>query len=202
MTRGHRQGVGQRVAAALLAAVAGIVFAWASATDAAEESPAGTITFEGRNLFGTAKGTFHRWRITHAEVDRSRPEKGVVVVEVDIESIDTDIRRRDKHLRSDDFFDAASHPKATVRVHSTRADGQSERGNPRYTAKFDVHIKEVEKSLDGAFEVTSLDPPTVEGELTIDRIEFGVGGPYRRWNPMSVKREVPVRFSATIRIAR
>ena len=202
MTRRHRQGVGQRVAAVLLAAVAGIVFAWASATDAADESPAGTISFEGRNLFGTAKGTFHRWRITHAEVDRSRPEKGVVVVELDIESIDTGNRRRDKHLRSDDFFDAASYPKATVRVHGTRPDGQSERGNPRYTAKFDVHIKEVEKSLDGAFEVTSLDPPTVEGELTIDRVEFGVGGPYRRWNPMSVKREVPVRFSATIRIAR
>jgi len=202
LTRGHRQGVGQRVAAALLAAVAGIVFAWASATDAADESPAGTISFEGRNLFGTAKGTFHRWRITQAEVDRSRPEKGVVVVELDIESIDTGNRRRDRHLRSDDFFDAASYPKATVRVHGTRPDGQSERGNPRYTAKFDVHIKEVEKSLDGAFEVTSLDPPTVEGELTIDRVEFGVGGPYRRWNPMSVKREVPVRFSATIRIAR
>ncbi len=202
MTRGHCQGIGQRVAVALLAAVAGFVFAWVSATDAAEGSPAGTITFEGKNLFGTAKGTFHRWRIAHAEVDRSQPEKGVVVVEVDIESVDTGIGRRDKHLRSDDFFDVASYPKATVRVHSTRPDGQSERGNPRYTAKFDVHIKEVEMSLEGAFEVTSLDPPTVEGELTIDRVEFGIGGPYRRWNPMSVKREVPIRFSATIRIAR
>jgi polyisoprenoid-binding protein YceI len=202
LTRGHRHGAKQRVAAAFLATTAGAVFAWASATDAAEESPAGTITFEGKNLFATAKGRFHRWRIAHAEVDRSQPEKGVVVVEVDIESIDTGIGRRDRHLRSDDFFDVASYPTATVRVHSVQPDGQSERGNARYTAKFDVRIKEIEQSLDGTFEVTSLDPPMVEGELTIDRTEFGVGGPYRRWNPLSVNREVPIRFSATIRTPR
>jgi polyisoprenoid-binding protein YceI len=82
-------------------------------------------------------------------------------------------------------------------VRDVVADGESEAGHPRYRAKFDITIRDVEKTLDGVFEVTSESPPTVEGGLTLDRLDFGIGEPETWWNPMSITEEIPVRFSAT-----
>jgi len=194
-----RNGRWSRLAMALLAAlVLAAVNAVARAED--EETPPGSLHFEGRNLLMTAHGSFHRWRFRRIEIDREHPERSVVEVEVDIESLDTGIGRRDDHLRSEDFFDVANFPKAFVRVYDASADGESDAGNPRYRAKFAVRIRDVEETLDGHFEVVSMSPPRVEGEILVNRIEFGVGEPPSRWNPVSVEAEVPVRFSARIPI--
>jgi polyisoprenoid-binding protein YceI len=111
--------------------------------------------------------------------------------------VDTGIEDRDEHLRTADFFEVERWPTARVVVHDAVADGESERGHPRYRAKFDVTIRDVQKTLDGHFEVVSESPPTVEGELTLDRLDFGVGEPKVWWNPMSITEEIPIRFSAS-----
>ena len=113
-------------------------------------------------------------------------------------SIDTGIGLRDKHLRSAGFFDSKKFPKARVRVHDAVLKGKSERGLPLYGAQFTVRIRDVEKTIEGEFELTGEDPPTVEGGLELNRLDFGVGGKHRGWNPMSVKENVPVRFTATL----
>jgi polyisoprenoid-binding protein YceI len=46
-------------------------------------------------------------------VDDSHPEKSHVNVEIDVASLDSNHAERDKHLRSADFFDVATYPKAT-----------------------------------------------------------------------------------------
>jgi polyisoprenoid-binding protein YceI len=164
---------------------------------AGEASAPGSITFEASNLMSTAHGEFHRWRIIRAEIDPADPSRGVVEVEVDVASVDTGIERRDDHLRTADFFDVETFPTARVRVHDTVRDGESERGNPRYRAFFDVRIRDVERTLDCQFELVQSSPPTVEGALTLNRVDFGVGDPPSWWNPGSIEEEIPVRFTAT-----
>ena len=146
----------------------------------------------------TANGRFHVWRITRAELDFERPERSEVEVEVDVASLDTGNRRRDDHLRSDDFFDVAKWPTATVKVHQASRNGESDGGNPRYAARFSLRIRDVVQTVTGEFEVTSESPLTVEGRLVLDRVDFGIGDPRSRWNPFSIRDEVPVEFTARI----
>jgi polyisoprenoid-binding protein YceI len=164
----------------------------------ASAPPETSIRFVGANMMSTANGSFQRWRIAKSDVDPNRPGESWLEVEVDVASIDTGIEKRDDHLRSADFFDVKRFPKATVRVHSVSEDGQSAHGYPRFKAKFDVRIRDVKKTVDGAFEVVAVDPPTVEGSLEINRLDFGVGDGYSRWNPMSIKAKVPINFTAVI----
>lgn len=182
----------------ILVALMVLIAAAAAHTDtpASAGGPPGSITFVAENLMSTADGVFHDWRIVRAEIDSAHPERGVVEVEVDVASIDTGIEQRDEHLRTADFFEVEKFPTATVRVHGARPDGTSERGHPRYAAKFEVRIRDVTRTVDGVFELVSDSPPTVEGELTLDRVDFGVGGPYAWWNPASIGEEIPVRFTA------
>ena len=170
----------------------------ATALAADPGAPPGSISFEAQNSFSTAHGKFEKWRVVRAEIDPAAPGQGVVEVEVDVASLDTGIERRDNHLRTADFFDVEKFPTARVRVHDAQPNGKSERGNSRYRAKFDLEIHGVKKTVDGEFEVTKTSPPTVEGGLTLNRVDFGIGDPYTWYIPGSIVEEVPVRFRATL----
>ena len=98
------------------------------------------------------------------------------------------------HLRTDDFFDVASHPTATVRVHSARRAGTTPEGLPLFSARFDVDLHGAQETLDGEVTLVSEVPVVFEGSLVLDRTRFGIGDPPSRWNPMSIRAEVPVRF--------
>lgn len=66
-----------------------------------------------RGHFGTLTGT-----VTY---DAANPSATVVEAEVDVNTIDTRNERRDKHLRSADFFDVEKFPKMTFKSKSVRA---------------------------------------------------------------------------------
>jgi polyisoprenoid-binding protein YceI len=66
-----------------------------------------------RGHFGTLTGT-----VTY---DPAKPAATVVDAEVDVTTIDTRNERRDKHLRSADFFDVEKFPKMTFKSKSVRA---------------------------------------------------------------------------------
>lgn len=184
--------------------LAGMIFwvasAWAvpESDRSAEPTPPGKIEFVGKNLFATANGTFHDWRIVESRLDLERLSESFAVVEVDLASVDTGIERRDDHLRDPDFFEVERYPVATVRVHSFRADGRSEAGQPRYAARFDFDLHGVTKTLDGQVVLVSASPPRFEGSLVVDRTDFVIGSPPSRWNPMAVGAEIPVHFEVEV----
>lgn len=162
------------------------------AASALADSPPGEIRFIGKNALAKAKGTFHDWKVVEVEIDPQDLSAGHVVVEVDVASVDTDNKRRDDHLRTADFFEVERWPTARVRVHSAKPiEGD------RYTAQFDLEIRDQRKTVEGVFEITGRAPLQVRGELTIDRMDFGVGEP-KTWNPLSITQEIPIRFEATL----
>jgi polyisoprenoid-binding protein YceI len=121
------------------------------------------------------------------EGDRLESASGRVTVEVD--SLDTGSGMRDRHLRSEDFFDAARHPRATLVLTGARRDG------PRVVASGDLTIRGVTRPLAVPLTVT-VGPGTLRaaGEFTLNRREFGVA--YQsRLNP--VRDEVRVSIELT-----
>ncbi len=155
--------------------------------------PPGEIRFTASNLIATARGRFRSWRISRAEINDQDPRRSLVFVEVDIASIDTGIGRRDRHLLSDDFFDAERFPTATVELRDF------ELLDPTHVkAAVGLRIRGIEKSFPMTFEIVDRKARRVRATTTIDRTDFGVGGPRRMWNPMSVREGVEVRVEAVV----
>lgn len=67
------------------------------------------------------RGRFQRWE---AKVRGTSPDFSdlAVEIEVDVDSIQTDVEARNFHLKSPDFFDVATYPKAFFK--STRIEWQ------------------------------------------------------------------------------
>ena len=182
--------------ALVLACVLAVAPVFAEDTEAAVEPP-GTLEFVGKNLIMKAEGTFHDWRVVESSVDPDAIGDAFAVVEVRLASLDTGIERRDDHLRNPDFFEVETYPVATVRLHSPQAisdETDESEGQPRFAVQFDVNLHGVEKTLLGEIVLIDTNPLVFEGELVIDRMEFGVGPKPGFWSPMVPKAEIPVRF--------
>jgi polyisoprenoid-binding protein YceI len=178
----------------LVAATSGL----AGVDSSGESTPPGTIEFVGRNTFATANGTFHSWRVVESQMDAADFSKHFVHVEVDLASVDTGSNRRDDHLRDPDFFEVEKYPVANIRVHSAKPSGESEDGGRRYAVQFDIDLHGVQATIAGEIVERSEEGRSYEGSLIVDRTVFGVGAPPNRWNPMSVKAEIPIHFRVAL----
>ena len=183
---------------AVLAAASLLLISGSAAPIDQAPEPPGSIAFVGKNAVVTANGLFHSWRITHSSVDFARLASSSVEIEIDVASLDTKIQRRDDHLRSADFFEVERWPTATARIHDVTADGENEHGHARYKALFELRIRDVTRTVAGSFAVTNDSPPTVEGSLTIDRNDWGIGKPKKRFNPISIANDVELVFRAAL----
>ena len=81
-----------------------------------------SIEFHVRHFYGlmTVKGGFARFE---GSLDLSaRPAVELVI---DAESLDTKVKQRDKHLRSDDFFDVVNHRHVRFEADAATLDGNT-----------------------------------------------------------------------------
>ncbi|WP_114791569.1 YceI family protein [Niabella yanshanensis] len=93
-------------------------------------------------------------------------------VTVDVNTINTDNKRRDEHLKKDDFFDVEKYP--TIGIKTT---GIQAKGNNVYFAKAVLTMHGVSKNIQFDFTATPVKGGyQFKAEFSVDRKEYGVGG--------------------------
>ncbi|MCF2491840.1 YceI family protein [Dyadobacter chenhuakuii] len=133
------------------------------------------VQFKVKHLvISTVTGAFKTFEGS-VETETEDFEGATVLFSADINSIDTNQAQRDEHLKSADFFDAANHPKLTIK--GTLA----KKGDESYTLKGDLTVKDVTKPVEFAVEyggnMTDFYGNNKSGfEITgkINRKEFGL----------------------------
>lgn len=137
------------------------------------------INFKVKHLvISTVTGKFNSFNAT-LETENEDFEDANITFEADIDSIDTNNEDRDGHLKSDDFFNAAEHPKLKFESTSFKQLGEGE-----YKLIGNLTIRENTKpvQLDAVYGGTVQDPygntkAGFEVSGTINRKEFGL-----KWN--------------------
>jgi len=95
----------------------------APATESYKFDPSGsTIGFNVHQFLGTTHGRFTKFN-GKIDVDREHPENSSVTAQIDVRSIDTHIKKRDDHLRSQEFFNVEKFPQMTFRSRSVKRTG-------------------------------------------------------------------------------
>ena len=130
-------------------------------------------------MVATAKGRFTTLAGT-LQLDAAHPANSSVVASIDIASIDTGEPKRDGHLRTDDFFNAEQHPRATFR--SSRVEPVDEEHAKVYG---ELTIRDVTRPVvfDVEFEGQGTDAyghqrAGFTATTALDRLDYGI-----RWNP-------------------
>jgi polyisoprenoid-binding protein YceI len=110
----------------LRSVLAASLIAGASSASAKEtykfDSSGSTIAFSVHQFLGTTRGKFTNFS-GKIEVDREHPENSSVGAQIDVRSIDTQIKKRDDHLRSAEFFNVEKFPRITFKSRSVKRTG-------------------------------------------------------------------------------
>ena len=136
------------------------------------------VTFLVRHLLTRVRGRFADFDGT-IDFDEERPQQSSVSFTIQANSIDTNEKDRDAHLRSADFFEVEKYPTLTFRSTEIKTDGENE-----YDLVGDLTIHGVTRrvSFDAAFLGKAKDPwgndrIAFEAETTVNRKDFGL-----HWN--------------------
>ncbi len=81
-----------------------------------------TISFRVRQFLGGTNGKFKQFS-GKIDLDREHPEQSSVTAAIAVHSIDTRNKKRDDHLRSEEFFNAAKYPEIIFGSRSARQGG-------------------------------------------------------------------------------
>jgi polyisoprenoid-binding protein YceI len=164
-------------------ALAALLLGIATAASAAVETYAidpvhSSVGFSVRHFFTKVPGSFTQFSGT-ITVDRDNLENSSVAVTIDVGSVSTANEKRDNHLKSPDFFDAAKFGTITFKSTDWKKTGESS-----YDVTGDLTIHGVTKSV--VLKVNSLGfgPGMMGAQLsgwdasvTLNRNDFGVNGP-------------------------
>ena len=130
------------------------------------------------HIFSKVAGSFNEFS-GEIKFDPKNLAESKFFFEIKIDSIDTNIAKRDKHLQSADFFDAGKYPLMTfesVKITDTGNNVYQVLG--KFTVKGETYELELPLTLAGV-----IDHPTVKnkqvigfnGGVTIDRLFYKVG---------------------------
>lgn len=172
---------------ALFAAAAAWAMALAVAPLAAQDKPTSGIKsfevdpvhsalqFKVRHIISMVPGQFRAFSGS-VEYDPTAPTSLTARATVQVASIDTGNPKRDEHLKSPDFFDAANHP--TLEFRSTKAEAAGE-GKIRLTG--DLTMRGVTKPITLDMTVLGVAPGFggatllgLEGKTTVSRKDFNI----------------------------
>ncbi|MER7936987.1 MULTISPECIES: YceI family protein [unclassified Streptomyces] len=153
---------------------------------------ASTVAVRHKSVWGlvTVRGTFTG--VTgRGEVAADGTATGTLVI--DAATLDTRNKKRDDHLRSADFFDAAHHPEITFEVRGAERDAD---GAVRVDGLLTVRGVTRPQQITARLASADADGLTLETEFTVTREEFGVA-----FNQMRMMGG-PTTVTATLRFTR
>ncbi|NNK93924.1 MAG: polyisoprenoid-binding protein [Desulfobacterales bacterium] len=136
------------------------------------------IYFSIDHIFSKVNGQFNEFT-TDIAFDPEDLAGSKFEFEIQVSSIDTNIGKRDKHLQSDDFFDAGGFPIMTFKSFKI-----SDKGNGIYDVAGTLTIKEKDYNLTLPFKLEGIKEHPAKkgtnvagfnGRVTIDRLAHGVG---------------------------
>ena len=142
------------------------------------DSAHSNIYFSVTHIFSKVNGLFNEFSL-EANFDPENLEQSSFLFTIEVESINTNIAKRDKHLVSAEFFDAGQFPQMIFQSTAITSAGESS-----YDVAGKLTIKGVEYDvtlplkLEGVKEHPTkkgTDVAGFNGSLTIDRLAYGVG---------------------------
>ena len=149
-----------------------------TATAPEPAAPENSITFDVMHhdtAKGMVHGSFSGIEVTKANIDLSKPDEAMAVVEIDLSTVDTGIEKRNNHVKSGDFFDIEKFAKATLTVNGVKPAADAD----TYDATATLNLHGVEKAFPVTFKVVE---KKEDGSIVIDgeykglvRADFGVG---------------------------
>jgi polyisoprenoid-binding protein YceI len=173
----------------LLAAACHLPVAQAASAASYRADPAGSsLEFYGKQAGAEFKGVFHRFT---AAIDFSPDalEAAHFDVQIELDSLDTADKDRDKTMRSADIFDVARFPTAH---YVTRAFSKTA-GGFRALGTLTLHGVSKDVPVDFTF-ATAAPGARLDGTANLKRLDFAVGqGDWK--NTEWVADEVRVKFS-------
>ena len=121
----------------------------------------------GINTGGDLTGLEGKILINEKDLTKSKAD-----VTVKVETVDTDNERRDKHLRSADYFEVEKYP--TIRIVSTSINKDAK--GTGYIFNGNITIKQTTKAISFPFVAAKFgDGYILSGSFLINRLDFSVG---------------------------
>jgi polyisoprenoid-binding protein YceI len=161
-----------------LGAVLGVLFVSSTAFAAFSALKLDTVhskvSFTAATVIFDVDGEFGKFDIS-IDGDPKKPETVKVEANIDVASLNTNNAKRDKHLKSPDFFDAGKYP--MIRFAST---GVKTKGS-QLVVTGNLTMHGVSKLVSIPFKVAKgkngagVDTTTYKGKLTVDRNDYGIG---------------------------
>jgi polyisoprenoid-binding protein YceI len=155
----------------------GLLALLAAPTAALAEAPVFSILHDVSSLTFRVKasvpiqGRFDRWKST-ATFTSTEPTTGVLMFNIDANSVDTGSGLKNGTLKSDQFFDVKNHPAITFRstkIVQTGPDTFSVTGNLTIRGVAKAQTLVLKATPDGS-------GGTVSGTMTFNRKDFGMNG--------------------------
>jgi polyisoprenoid-binding protein YceI len=147
-----------------------------------------SVEFHVRHFYGlmTVRGHFD-----HYDGTLNVSDGPAVALTIEADSLDTKNKQRDRHLRSDDFFDVANHPRVRFEADAAELDGEELKVRGRlYAAGNDVPL-DVDATMTGVGEEFQ-----IEAEALVDQRRLGM-----IWSPLGMLR-APSRLIVRGRLVR
>jgi polyisoprenoid-binding protein YceI len=153
-----------------------------------------SVAFTARHVFSKVAGSFTTFNGT-LTIDRANLEKSSVEAVIDVGSVTTASEKRDAHLKTPDFFDAAKFASITFKSKAWKKTGED-----TFDVTGDLTMHGVTKEvvlktkllgfgdgLQGAY-VSGW-----EASTTLNRLDYGINGP--AWLGKAVGDDIPITIS-------
>jgi len=139
-------------------------------------------------------GTFKKWSGT-LSVEGNDPTSLRGSASFAIDSIDTDIVKRDKHLRTADFFNTSKWPKAVFTLTKITVAGAGV-----YNVRGTLNMMGVKRGLVFPAKISVTDKViSLSAGFSVNRTKWGMKGYLSSWGMNPIKPKVSINLKATIK---